>query len=81
MSEVEFQMVKLKEKYSKLLRQADKRLIALHEEQKTAKKLANANEGGWKELADYEEAKTAYLMQKQIAQIYGQIDHDLESKS
>ena len=71
-------MDKLKAKYSKLSKQADKRLIALHEQQKDAKKLAMANEGCWKELADYETAKAEYLAQKRVAQIYGQVTFDLE---
>ena len=68
----------LKAKYSKLLRQADKRSIALNEQQKEAKKISMTKGASIGEIADYECAKAEYLAQNRVAQIYGQVTFDLE---
>jgi hypothetical protein len=67
-------------KYSKLLRAADKRCVALHQQQKEAKKKAMENRGDLRAAEDYQEAKRDYLIEKRVAQIYGIVTADLGDK-
>lgn len=64
-------------KYTELLRKADLQCNYLHKELKDARRKKDDNESGWRELADYENAKTEYELQRRVAQIYGQICFDL----
>ena len=64
-------------KYADLSGRADRRMEALHTELKAARKAKNDESSGFEELADYEDAKSEYLSEKRVAQIYGQVCSDL----
>ena len=44
---------------------------------KKCRDIKNDNNAGWSELAEYQDAKSEYLANKRVAQIYGEISKDL----